>query len=499
MRNSLRNTNLIESLIAIRWYINYSQFPDNNQDPRSVHVQVDPIFYRGMNGLLYMPPWHLAILARELIINSTQTSLVLPHDFRNWTNIANAMNKLKAIENHIDTQRVNQDNVLHIVSKLFPVQQFVWQENRPNKQTLTRYYYIYRNPKLRPIFEKFFGISVEKHFILGTMAWINFMKFLGLDYPPQFDGQFNVTLTDYDKFLKHYSLTFDEMKQRLEDPDERRLDHEFFYYFDSLKKYPMIFTKVGGKPTYICPVPTYLFWRVTDGVYYELCNEKGFDQAIGDGFKDYIGEVLREQAYPETINIIDADIFVKASLPKPDWIFVSDSHAAFIECKAKRMRLDARMDINLSPGTVEQLEKLGQSVVQCYLAIQDAHKQSYEELKFVKKIYPIVVTMENWYVYGDIMAQLDIKAREIAATKGIDEQFINNSPYLVLSSQEFELLSVMLKTRSLEDILEPFFTNNKYHEWQFTSYLFDAFPNEPENYRVFNNNVLDEVLELLKD
>ncbi len=498
LRNYLRNANLIESLIAIRWYINYTQFPDNNQDPRSIQVQVDPVFYQEMKSLLYMPPWHVAILARELIINSTPTSLTLLHDFRSWNDIANAMNKLKAIENRIDTDRVNQGNVFHIISKLFPVQQFVWQENKPNKQTLIRYYYIYRNPKLRPIFENFFGISVEKHFMLGCIAWINFIKFLGLDYPPQLDEKFNVTLADYDKFLKHYSLTLEEIKQHLGDPDERKLDQDFFYYFDSLKKYPMILTDVGNKPAYICPVPTYLFWRVTDGIYYELCHEKGFDQAIGDGFKDYIGEVLKEQAYPETINVIDADIFIKASLPKPDWIFVNDTQAAFIECKTKRMRLDARTDINLSPGTLEQIEKLGESVIQCYLAIQDANKQSYEELKTVKKIYPIVVTMENWYVYGDVMAQLGIKVREIAATKDIEEKFIDDNPYIVLSSQEFELLSVMLKTRSLESILEPFLTDTKYHEWQFTSYLFHAFPNEPENYKVFDDNILDTVLKALE-
>lgn len=497
LRNYLRNTNLVDSLGAIRWYVSYSQFPDS--PPPATDMQVDPVFYKGMNHMIFLPPWQLAILARELIINSTPSSLSLLHDLRQWKDVASAINKVKAIDEEISKRYVNQQNVLHMLSKLFPHQQFVWQENRPNKQTITRYYYIYRNPKLRPIFENFFGLSVEAHFVIGALAWLNYKKFLGLTYPPSgFDKGFTVTMQDYELFLKHYAISLDNLKQKLQDPTERKMNAEFFYYFDSLRRYPMVLTKLNGVDSHICPVPTYLYWRVTDGIYYELVNEKGFDQAIGDGFKDYIGEVLGEQAYPKSIQVIDADQFIAKKLPKPDWIVVQSDTCAFVECKAKRMTLEARTDINLNPATEEQLEKLAESIIQCYLAILDASARSYKELGSMKKIYPIVVTMENWYIFGDIMALLRKKVEKVAADKGVDRKLIESMPYLVLSSQEFETLSVILKSKTLDEIIEPFLSDGKYEQWQFATYLFDAFPQESKGYQLFKDNAIDIALAKLK-
>jgi hypothetical protein len=460
LRNYLRNTNLIQSLGAVRWYINYSQFPD--AQPPANDMRVDPVFYKPMKSLIYLPPWYMAILARELIINSTPSSLRFLHDLREWNDMANAVNKLKAISEYVDGHYVNRDNVLHVFAKLYPHQQFVWQENKPNKQTMTRYYYIYRNPKLQPIFEKFFGMSVETHFVLGTLAWLNYKQFLGMNYPPDsFDSRFSVTLQDFDLFLIHYSQPLGKLREMLVDPNERKMDGEFLYYFDSLRRYPMILTKLQGKDSYICPVPTYLYWRVTDGIYYELCNESGFGQAIGDGFKDYIGEVLAENKYPKATQVIDADAFIAQNLPKPDWIVVKGMAAAFVECKAKRMTLLARTDINASPATDEQLKKLAESVVQCYLAVIDSNGRSYREMDAVTRIYPVVVTMENWYIYGDIMSRLKVKVLEVAVEKGVDPKFIEANPYLTLSAQEFETISVLLRTRSLEEIINPFFTDSR--------------------------------------
>lgn len=497
LRNYLRNTNLIDSLGALRWYINYSQFTDPPA-PAS-DMQVNALFYKGMNHMIFLPPWQLAILARELIINAPLTSGSSLHDLRNWKDIASAVNKVKAIDEGVSKKYVSQQNVLHILSKIYPHQQFVWQENKPNKQTMTRYYYIYRNDELRPIFEKFFGISVETHFVLGALAWLNYKQFLGLTYPPSgFDKNFTVTLEDYNLFLKHYAISLEELREELQSSTERKMNAEFFYYFDSLRRYPMILTKLNGVDSHICPVPTYLYWRVTDGIYYELVNEKGFDQAIGKGFKDYIGEVLAEQSYPTDIKVIDADKFISESLPKPDWILVQSETCAFVECKAKRMTLEARTDINVNPATETQLEKLAESIIQCYLAVLDAKERSYKQLGLMKTIFPMVVTMENWYIFGDVMALLDVKVKAVATKKGVDWTFIKDHPYLVLSAQEFETMSVLMKSKNLSEIVSPFLSDKKYEQWQFETYLFDKFPEESKSYELFKDNAIDIALAKLK-
>lgn len=495
LRNYLRATNLIGSLSALRWYVNYYQFLDPQSPPSD--MEVNRIFYQ--RGMTILAPWQAATLVRELVINSTATSLTLPHDLRRWHDLASAVNKLKEIDEYISKNFLNQGNLMHALSKVVSHQQFVWQENRPNRQTMTRYYYIYRHARLRPIFEQYFGISVEAHFVLGTVAWMHYINYLSLDYPPSIVlPGVSLANTDYDLFLKSYSLPLEELKRRLNDPQERRMDSALFYYFDSLKRFPMILTRLNGKPSHICPVPTYLYWRVTDGIYYELVNENGFDQAIGSAFKDYCGEVLHAQPYSRAVKIIDADCYIDPNLPKPDWLIIDENAVAFVECKAKRMTLTARSDVNFNPATDEQLRKLAESVIQCYLALDNAKRKSYRELQAATKYFPVVVTMENWYVFGDVMGKLDQKVKELASQKGLDHQIISSNPYLVLAAQEFEAVSVLLRSVALADIVEPFLTDVKYHQWQFTSYLQDVFPEKIKNFQVFESSLLDIVIDRLK-
>jgi hypothetical protein len=490
LRNYLKKLDTVNSLGAIKWYIQYFQLKEKPKQPSDLEVHQS--FWT--NGFTMMQPWHMALLAREVIINSQP--LGSGEDMRQWKHLANSVNKLKDIDEYIAQNYVNQDNILHLVSKVMSHQQFVWQENRPNYQTTTRYFHIYQHPEVRPIFEKFFGLKVETYFIFSLLVQGNFMNYLGLFYPPKiYLSKLKVTTEDYDKFMKHYSLPLDELRERLLDPSERKLDESFFYYFDSLRRYPLILTEQDGKPSHVCPVPTYFFWRTTDGVYYELINEKGFDQAIGEAYKSYIGDVLNEQTYSRKLEIIDADKFIKKELPKPDWLLVDGERAAFIECKAKRMTIGAKSELNYTPVTEAQLEKMAEAVLQCYKAVADAQKRKYAELSSAKRFYPIITTLESWFMFGDVAEKLD----EIVATKateqGIDPKLIKDNPYQVLSSREFEDLVAVLRTKTLEEVLDPFFSEPEYERWSLSTFLNRQFKKESGNYRLFKKNILDTAIE----
>jgi hypothetical protein len=96
------------------------------------------------------------------------------------------------------------------------------------------------------------------------------------------------------------------------------------------------------------------------------------------------------------------------------------------------------------------------------------------------------------------MSRLKVKVLEVAVEKGVDPKFIEANPYLTLSAQEFETISVLLRTRSLEEIINPFFTDSRYFEWQFITYLFEAFPDEARGYTLFADSAMDTALGLLK-
>jgi hypothetical protein len=491
LRNNLRNVDLINGLGAVRWYINYSQMKTPLPPPRD--MEVEPLIY-DKKGFTIFLPWQLAVLSRELIINSPLEGY--SKDLRKKRDLASALNKVKAIDDYIGEHFVNQSNIMHVVSKVMAHQQFVWQENRPNHQTWNRYYYIYQHKDVRPIFEKYFGISVEVFYCFSMIAWHNYTQFLGLNYPPNIQMEkIGATLDDYKLFIKNYALPLDELRTKLTDKAERHIDYDFFYYYDSLKKYPLILTKIDGQDTHICPIPTYLYWRTTDGVYYELLGQKGFDQALGEAFKTYIGEVINKQKYSRSLVTLDGDTFIAKGLPKPDWIMIDTDTALFIECKSKRMTIDAKNEHSFTPVTEAQLQKLAESVIQCYKALIDALQRKYTELSKVKNFYPMVVTLETWYIVGDIAAKLKAEVLKEASKAKIGSEIIEKYPYIVVSAHEFENSIIIIRNEKLGTIIPPFFDDKQYDEWQFDTYLSHVYPKTIGEHKLFDKNFLTEAIE----
>ncbi len=485
LRNYLRKTELLNGLGAIRWYVNRVQLK-NPQAPLT-DMEVDPRVLE--MGLRVIPPWQLGVLARELIINSEPYGLT--NDLRRKRDFAAAMNKLKAIDEYISKEYVNQDNIHQLVSKVMSHAQFPWQENRPNHQTMTRYYYLYQHELVRPIFEDFFSVTVEQHFVLSMVAWNNYTEHLGMFYPPNLHfPAAGIDIKVYDNYIRNYALPLKELKEHLKG-DERVFNENFLTYYDSLKKYPLVLYEDGEKPMHVCPVPTYFFWRTTDGIYYELFNKRSFDQAIGESFKTYIGEVIGQQDYRTTVTILDADSEIAKSLPKPDWIIISGSSAAFIECKTKRMTINAKTEVDpLAEATSEQLGKLAEGIIQCYKAIADAQNRSYTWLKKAKRFFPVVVTLESWYVLGDTAKRLDAQVKKKAQIENIDSEILEKHPYLALSSLELENLAVVLRKHSVEEVIEPYF-RDEFEGWQFDTYLAKRFKREVQYSKLLKENIFD--------
>lgn len=94
LRNYLRRVSLIQSLGVIRAYLQYLQF--GQPFPRDVQVHLE--FFRAPRPANGVYEWDLAILAKELILNAPEIG---EYDFRTWDVLANALNKLKDLENGI--------------------------------------------------------------------------------------------------------------------------------------------------------------------------------------------------------------------------------------------------------------------------------------------------------------------------------------------------------------------------------------------------------------
>src|SRR5262245_55212682 len=104
----------------------------------------------------------------------------------------------------------------------------------------------------------------------------------------------------------------------------------------------MVWIERQGRREVICPIPTFLLWRLTNGVYYELLREPEFSNAYGDAFQGYVGAVLERantgslRVYPEAQYQVGKDRRDTIA-----WLTEDVSAVLFVESKAKRLQLAA--------------------------------------------------------------------------------------------------------------------------------------------------------------
>ncbi|HSL04691.1 MAG TPA: hypothetical protein VK901_14280 [Nitrospiraceae bacterium] len=182
------------------------------------------------------------------------------------------------------------------------------------------------------------------------------------------------------------------------------MNDRFAYAYHSLRAYPLIKMRYQGRDCLVCPIPTLLFWRFTNGVYYEIFNQPGFENAFGEAFQWYVGQVIgrgttreRTRLYPECEYRVG-----KESKRTVDWIVDQEGAALFVEAKAKRMRFEAKVEIVQEDVLPVELDKLAAMIVQVYKSIGDYRDGKYPNYAFdpQRKIYPMVVTLEDWFLMG---------------------------------------------------------------------------------------------------
>jgi hypothetical protein len=95
----------------------------------------------------------------------------------------------------------------------------------------------------------------------------------------------------------------------------------------------------------ICPIPFYLLRRISTGIFYDLVNKSDFDNAFGESFQMYVGEVIEFACKPPRFAITPEESYYIGSrkFHGVDWILSDDTGHLFIEAKTKRLTLGANV------------------------------------------------------------------------------------------------------------------------------------------------------------
>jgi hypothetical protein len=276
--------------------------------------------------------WELAVLVKQLLAEAPDTGST---DLRSWRSFSATLNTLKDLDNDIsDRYGELYRSKIFVEMSRHAHHQFWWQRSYKLGPEVTRYLKIFSSPAVDAILQSHLGMSTRALYAIGLSFSGHFLGAYEFVAPIKIHLT-SVTAQDVDRFLSLYARDMEAMRALCR--EAQSFDENFIYAFNPLLQYPLV--SYAGGSRLIAPAPRLLLRRFTEGVYYDV---------IGKNKKRSI-----------------------------DWIASDTTGELFIECKTKRMRLDAKFALSDLTPLEGELDKLGYFAVQVYKTLTDALEGGY--------------------------------------------------------------------------------------------------------------------------
>lgn len=475
LKNALCKLKTDESLLII-W--NYTAFL-HGRNPLFTDIETS----REYMNLDYiqkrrsMSECELELLTREVTLHSEENPH-MPKTLRKLDYLAGCINKIKSIDGKIAELYINTDNILLELHRLGH-RQFPWQLKNPSTEYFTRYYKIFSEPSLAKLVNDSVGVPIRDFYIIASLLWGFFLDRVALNYPPRIEVS-EITLEKLDAFISHLSCGLDEYRNKVKEGQE--LNEKFNYTPNIGRYFPIIRMNYFGVDSLVCPDSTLFFWRVTDGLYYEIYNLTDFGNNFGSSFQKYVGDVLEKAC--KKLKYFEENKYGSRHNEKDsvDWIVEDESCVLFIECKTKRMLEKSRVELFDISKLDEDLGKMAGFVVQTYINIKEYREGNYPHYPFDKdkKIFPMVVTLENWLLYGKLLEKLDILIKEKMQENNISLEWLKEMPYCICAVDEFEEFIQIADKKGICEVLNGKLFDSEKRLWTLDVYLHNQFKEEKD-------------------
>lgn len=232
--------------------------------------------------------WDFGLLFKEILLNGS-VKAAKGQSLCDLKVFSDVMGQFRKLGDDIYSLHGSKDNILLDLYRIGH-RQFHWQSNRPNGVSAARHFRIFHHPKIDEICISELGLSVVEVFQCGMSLIGHFLSSAALQLPVQ-SSIVSLPPEKFNKFLAFTARSVRELKVLLK--SEQQYNDEFVYAFNSLWSFPLIKMPIEGKEFIVAPMPTLLFWRMTNGLYYEFVGKPGFSDAFGSSYEDYVGEVLK--------------------------------------------------------------------------------------------------------------------------------------------------------------------------------------------------------------
>lgn len=488
-----RQLGLRESLYVI-WA--YSQYLQATGFEMPADIEVANQFLAAQPPQAMLAEWTLEQMTREVVRYADEKPGQGP-SLHQWATLAGIADALRDLEAEIHAQLAGAERI-HLEAMRIAHRQLVWQQYRFDWRIAIRYYKLFNTPRLVVHAEAATGLTIPEIYLIGLAYLRIFTR------QPRAKRQLDVpglTQQHIDRFLAFTCLTRDQLSEKL--GDEHALDEGFGYRHSSLREFPLIQISDQGQDEIACPIPALLFWRVTSGLYYSLRRGlyyslgggrdfglrrgRGFTGALGESFERYVGEVLRQRVTNAGISVLKEEEYHVGLNRKHgvDWIIEQGGEAAlFVECKTKRLIWTSKAGVANVAALDRDLRNLGRAVVQVYKTISDYRAGRYPHLAFSegRRIYPVIVTMEDWYLSGFGMpARVDAAVRKIMEAGGLPIAWLDEMPYSIMSIRQLETAAGVINAVGVHPFISGKVLDPEFRGLGFGAYCDERYPDEVAN------------------
>jgi hypothetical protein len=476
LRNSLRQCDLERSLQVI-WQLMTHLHWDG---PVPEKLQQGSSLNRPIRELVF--PWALDIATRELILNSAKG----PKSIDEWNTLASVINGIRDVDGAIAATNDNIYLVLHRIHH----QQLPWQ-SRSTVADLMRSVFVYEQGNLSSVFERSMGFPFKEYVFLGLAICGGLISSPRVLLSQDYSG---VGISDSARNAFFGAMTVDLKSVKSQIEDLQQFDETWLYTFNPLRRTPIVQLDPTRPERGICPIPQFMWDRFTSGAFFDVVGTPGFANAFGEAFDEYVGKVLN-LTLPG--NAIKPQPYVVSGNVKhgTDWILSDGSASAFIECKGKRMRIEAKIVSHIELLD-EEILVVAKAIHQNYMNVLDAIEgRTQWQAKNSQPVFNLVVTLEDWLLSGSfVMERLETKVSELLVANGKSPSLIHRYPFFVICAAELEAICCALRHKSIERLLTK--KNNEEHRsWLMSSFLMRNEPNARQEARLL---FADEFKELAR-
>jgi hypothetical protein len=467
-RNYVRGFELVPSLVDVWRYSLH--LTEDKPLPAGYAFGVEAPTAQSVKEIIY--PWELDVLVREIVLNASDHG---QRSLQEWNNLAVAVNHIRRLDELAFT--LGSDPSADVMLELHRVshRQFPWQMNK-GIAPIVRVLKIFGEAAVETIVMRELCMTMRQFVQLGFAITGNFQRNWGMstiqDYTP-----LGISREASQAVLSRITCSLEQL--RAETINAQSYDRDWLYAWNPLEARPLISIDPAFPDRVVCPIPRFLFRRLSAGIFYDLVKSAGFDNAFGRSFQAYVGDVIKATCPPSRF-IVQAEEPYYVGTNKMhgvDWILSDSTGHLFIESKTKRLTMNAKT-LSDTVALQRDLLVMATAIVQHYRNIRDALNGKTKWIPDGLPVYPLVLTLDDWFIFSPrVDEMLNLHIRRLLTEAGIALEVLAEMPFTVASAHEFEITSQVIAQIGISPLMSKK-TVEEQRSWSLLPFVQTNFSNE---------------------